>query len=131
MLNPSDLASTDWDGLSAGLLALADRRAIASHQGRRMLEQKVVTPSADEHRIGEHDFPAVEAELQEIDRESALLAQTARAFAQIGRFMADDQSGRPAAAAPETDARSPAAFRLLARALTALTGAPRRNGGAA
>jgi hypothetical protein len=127
MLNPSDLASTDWDGLSAGLLALADRRAIASHQGRRMLEQKVVTPSADEHRIGEHDFPAVEAELQEIDRESALLAQTARAFAQIGRFIADEQSGRPA----DADALNPSGRNLLARALTALTGASRRNGGAA
>ncbi|WP_455988982.1 hypothetical protein [Methylorubrum extorquens] len=64
MLNPSDLASTDWDGLSPGLLALADRRAIASHQGRRMLELKVVTPGAGEHRIGEHDFPAVEAKLE-------------------------------------------------------------------
>ena len=43
-----------------------------------MLEQKVVTPCADEHRIGEHDFPAVEAELNEIDRESAVLAQATR-----------------------------------------------------
>lgn len=122
---PADIA--DWDALAAGLLAMSDRRAIASHQGRRMLEQKVVAPTADEHRIAEHDFPAVEAELAEIDRESALLAQTARAFAQISRFMTDESSGRPALAAPRADTRSPSARGLIAHAFAALT-SPSRNG---
>ncbi|CAB4953373.1 unannotated protein [freshwater metagenome] len=121
MLNPSDLTSTDWAGLSAGLLAMSDRRAIASHQGRRMLEQKVIEPGTDEHRIAEHDFPAVEAELVEIDRESVLLAQTARAFAQIGRFVADEQSGKPASAAAENDTRSPSARSLISRLFSALS----------
>ena len=120
MLNPADLAATDWDKLSAGLLALSARRALAQRQGERMLQQRFAPVGTDEHRIAPHDFPAVEEDLGEMDRESALLAQTAHALAQIRRFAADEQSGRPAPAPAAADARSPSAQGFLARALAAL-----------
>ncbi|ACK81189.1 hypothetical protein [Methylorubrum extorquens] len=128
MLNPADLA--DWDKLSAGLLALSARRALVCRQGERMLKQRFAPTSEGEHQIAPHDFPAVEADLAEIDRESALLAQTAHAFTQLRRFAADEQSGRPAPVLRSTpNPASPSRGNLIARALTALTGAPRRNGG--
>jgi hypothetical protein len=40
MLSPADLAATDWDKFSARLLALSARRALASRQGERMLQQQ-------------------------------------------------------------------------------------------
>ncbi|KQQ04497.1 hypothetical protein ASF56_12155 [Methylobacterium sp. Leaf122] len=130
MLSPADLAATDWDKLSAGLLALSARRALASRQGERMLQQQFAPVGEDEHRIAPHDFPAVEEDLGEMDRESALLAQTAHALALVRRLACDEQSGRPAPVAAEAEPRSPAARSLLARAITALTGAPTRNGAA-
>ena len=128
MLNPADLAATDWDKLSAGLLALSARRALASRQGERMLQQQFAPIGADEHRIAPHDFPAVEEDLGEMDRESALLAQTAHALALVRRLARDEQSGRPAPVAAEQ--RSPSARGLLARAITALTGAPAKGSAA-
>ena len=130
MLNPADLAATDWDKLSAGLLALSARRALACRQGERMLQQQFAPVGADEHRIAPHDFPAVEEDLGEMDRESALLAQTAHALAQIRRFVGDEQSGRPASTTA-CEAVSPSGRSLIARAFAALTGAPPRNGKAA
>ncbi|KQO92013.1 hypothetical protein ASF33_17640 [Methylobacterium sp. Leaf92] len=131
MLNPADLAATDWDKLSAGLLALSARRALASRQGERMLQQQFAPVREDEHRIAPHDFPAVEEDLGEMDRESALLAQTAHALALVRRLARDEQSGRPAPVAAEAEPRSPSARQFLTRAFAALTGAPSRNGGAA
>lgn len=131
MLSPADLAATDWDKLSAGLLALSARRALASRQGERMLQQQFAPVAEDEHRIAPHDFPAVEEDLGEMDRESALLAQTAHALALVRRLARDEQSGRPAPVAAEAEQRSPSARGLLARAFAALTGAPSRKGGAA
>jgi len=130
MLSPADLAATDWDKLSAGLLALSARRALASRQGERMLQQQFAPVGEDEHRIAPHDFPAVEEDLGEMDRESALLAQTAHALALVRRLARDEQSGRPAAIAAEAEPRSPSARHFLTRAFAALTGAPSRNGGA-
>ncbi|BAU92509.1 hypothetical protein MPPM_3904 [Methylorubrum populi] len=129
MLNPSDLASTDWDKLSTGLLALSARRALASRQGERMLQQRFAPVAEGEHRIAPHDFPAVEEDLGEMDRESALLAQTAHALALVRRLARDEQSGRPAPVESHTEARSPSARNLIARAFAALTSS--RNGGAA
>jgi hypothetical protein len=125
----ADLAVADWDKLSAGLLALSARRALACRQGERMLQQQFAPVGENEHRIAPHDFPAVEEDLGEMDRESALLAQTAHALTQVRRFMADEQSGRPAPAPAPTLARSPSAQGLLARALAAL--ATSRPGSAA
>ncbi|MCP1557811.1 UNVERIFIED_ORG: hypothetical protein M2438_001895 [Methylobacterium sp. SuP10 SLI 274] len=128
MLNPADLA--DWDKLSAGLLALSARRALASRQGERMLQQQFAPVGVDEHRIAPHDFPAVEEDLGEMDRESALLAQTAHALALVRRLARDEQSGRPAPVAADAEPRSPSARSLLARAITALTGAPAKGSAA-
>lgn len=128
MLNPADLA--DWDKLSAGLLALSARRALASRQGERMLQQQFAPVREDEHRIAPHDFPAVEEDLGEMDRESALLAQTAHALALVRRLARDEQSGRPAPVAADAEPRSPSARSLLARAITALTGAPTKGSAA-
>lgn len=130
MTGPVDLASTDWDSLSAGLLALSARRALASRQGERMLQQQFAPVREDEHRIAPHDFPAVEEDLGEMDRESALLAQTAHALALVRRLARDEQSGRPAPVAAEAEQRSPSARSLLARAITALTGAPTKGSAA-
>ncbi|WP_437871588.1 hypothetical protein ACSD7O_25050 [Methylorubrum extorquens] len=130
MTGPVDLASTDWDSLSAGLLALSARRALASRQGERMLQQQFAPVRGDEHRIAPHDFPAVEEDLGEMDRESALLAQTAHALALVRRLARDEQSGRPAPVAAEAEQRSPSARGLLARAITALTGAPTKGSAA-
>ncbi|MDV2987059.1 UNVERIFIED_CONTAM: hypothetical protein Q9R58_22375, partial [Methylobacteriaceae bacterium AG10] len=77
MISPADLAATDWDKLSAGLLALSARRALVQRQGERLLQQRFAPIGADDHRIVPHDFPALEEDLSEMDRESALLAQTA------------------------------------------------------
>lgn len=130
MTGPVDLASTDWDSLSAGLLTLSARRALASRQGERMLRQQFAPVREDEHRIAPHDFPAVEEDLGEMDRESALLAQTAHALALVRRLARDEQSGRPAPVAAEAEQRSPSARGLLARAITALTGAPSKGSAA-
>ena len=130
MTGPVDLASTDWDSLSAGLLALSARRALASRQGERMLQQQFAPVREDEHRIAPHDFPAVEEDLGEMDRESALLAQTAHALALVRRLARDEQSGRPAPVAADAEPRSPSARSLLARAITALTGAPTKGSAA-
>ncbi|ARO53959.1 hypothetical protein B2G69_07215 [Methylorubrum zatmanii] len=126
MLNPADLA--DWDKLCAGLLALSARRALASRQGERMLQQQFAPVREDEHRIAPHDFPAVEEDLGEMDRESALLAQTAHALALVRRLTRDEQSGRPAPVTSEAEPRSPSARHFLTRAFAALTGVPSRNG---
>lgn len=123
----ADLAVADWDKLSAGLLALSARRALACRQGERMLQQQFAPIGENEHRIAPHDFPAVEEDLGEVDRESALLAQTAHALTQVRRFLADEQSGRPAPEASRCDKRNPSARNLLARAFAALTSS--RNGG--
>lgn len=131
MLSPADLAATDWDKLSAGLLALSARRALASRQGERMLQQRFAPVGEDEHRIAAHDFPAVEEDLGKMDRESALLAQTAHALALVRRLARDEQSGRPAPVAAEAEPGSPSARHLLTRAIAALTGANPRKGGAA
>ena len=127
MLNPADLA--DWDKLSAGLLALSARRALASRQGERMLQQRFAPVGENEHRIAPHDFPAVEEDLGEMDRESALLAQTAHALALVRRLARDEQSGKPAPAESHTEVRSPSARNLIARAFAALT-SPSRDGAA-
>ncbi|MGA4555120.1 hypothetical protein [Methylorubrum aminovorans] len=128
MLSPADFAVADWDKLSAGLLALSARRALAARQGERMLRQKFAPVGEDEHRIADHDFPAVEEDLDEMDRESVVLAQTAHAFSQIGRFMSDEQSGRPAPASAGTTSFSPSGRGFLARAIARLTGAPVGSG---
>ncbi|MBI1690489.1 hypothetical protein [Methylorubrum sp. DB1722] len=121
MLSPADFAVADWDKLSAGLLALSARRALAARQGERMLRQKFAPVGESEHRIAPHDFPAVEEDLGEMDRESALLAQTAHALALVRRLARDEQSGKPAPVETHTEARSPSARNLLARAFVALT----------
>lgn len=129
MLSAADFAVADWDKLSAGLLALSARRALAARQGERMLRQKFVPVGADEHRIADQDFPAVEEHLNEIDRESVILAQPAHAFTQIGRFMADEQSGRPTPVASASS--SPSGRNFLARAIAKLPGASASMGAAA
>ncbi|CAO4192348.1 hypothetical protein [Methylorubrum extorquens] len=63
--------------------------------------------------------------VQAAEQDTAALADLERLVSLTMRFMADEQSGRPA----DTDAPNPSGRNLLARALTALTGAPRRNGG--
>ncbi|MBB2960952.1 hypothetical protein [Methylobacterium sp. R2-1] len=113
----------------AGLLALSARRALAGRQGERMQQQQFAPAGADEHRVAPHSFPAVEEDLGEKEWESALLAQTAHALAQVRRFVADEKSNQPALTASAADSRSPAAQGLIARAFAALTSS--RNGEAA
>lgn len=94
-----------------------------------MQQQQFAPAGADEHRVAPHSFPAVEEDLGEKEWESALLAQTAHALAQVRRFVADEKSNQPALTASAADSRSPAAQGLIARAFAALTSS--RNGEAA
>ncbi|WP_437871167.1 hypothetical protein ACSD7O_19555 [Methylorubrum extorquens] len=65
------------------------------------------------------------------EQDTAALADLERLVSLTMRFMADEESGRPASAAPVAGTRGPSAQNLLTRAFAALTGAPSRKGGAA
>ncbi|KQQ12443.1 hypothetical protein ASF56_04565 [Methylobacterium sp. Leaf122] len=71
------------------------------------------------------DCPETHRLVQAAEQDTAALADLERLVSLTMRFMADEQSGRPA----DADVPSPSGRNLLARAFAALTGAPSRNGG--
>jgi len=73
------------------------------------------------------DCPETHRLVEVAEQDTAALADLERLVSLTMRFMADEQSGRPAPA--PADARAPSAQGLLARALAAL--ATSRNGEAA
>ncbi|AWI89260.1 hypothetical protein C0214_13920 [Methylobacterium sp. DM1] len=72
------------------------------------------------------DCPETHRLVETAEQDTAALADLERLVSLTMRFMADEESGQPASADADTDARSPSAQSLLARAFAALTSA--RNG---
>ncbi|CAO4171192.1 hypothetical protein [Methylorubrum extorquens] len=73
------------------------------------------------------DCPETSRLVDAAEQDTAALADLERLVSLTMRFIADEESGRPA----DADASSPSGRNLLTRAFAALTGAPSRKGGAA
>lgn len=117
MLSLEDLAAFDLPALRAQVQHMAVR------QDRYRREAQSIGVSSD--------CPETYRLVQVAERDAATLADIERLVSLALRFMADEQSGRPAPvpATATTDIRSPSAQGLLARALAAL--ATSRPGSAA
>ncbi len=100
----------------AGLRARIQDMAVRQNRYRREAQSIGVPADCSEtHRL-----------VQVAEQDTAALADLERLVSLTMRFMADEQSGRPAPVAADTDARSPSAQSLIARAFAALTSS--RNG---
>jgi hypothetical protein len=105
----------------AGLRVRIQDMAVRQNRYRREAQSIGVPANCPEtHRL-----------VEVAEQDTAALADLERLVSLTMRFMADEQSGRPAPVVREADPRSPAARSLLTRAFAALTGAPSRKGGAA
>ncbi|KQO88931.1 hypothetical protein ASF33_20195 [Methylobacterium sp. Leaf92] len=67
------------------------------------------------------DCPETHRLVEAAEQDTAALADLERLVSLTMRFIADEESGRPASADPVTGTRSPSAQNLLTRAFAALT----------
>lgn len=96
MLNLADIAGLVTPDLIRRNVEMAACLGLSHRKSRRILGQKYVAPTGDDHVIKPGDFPAIERSVATMDEASAMLSANAEVFETILAFLADQNERRPA-----------------------------------
>nr|WP_137828234.1 hypothetical protein [Methylobacterium sp. L1A1] len=133
MPNLADIAGLVTPDLIRRNVEMAACLGLSHRKSRRILGQKYVAPTGDDHVIKPGDFPAIERSVATMDEASAMLSANAEVFETILAFLADQNERRPAPVLrivprsdPPTVSPQPEAPRIgiVARLWARLSGSP-------
>lgn len=96
MPNLADIAGLVTPDLIRRNVEMAACLGLSHRKSRRILGQKYVAPTGDDHVIKPGDFPAIERSVATMDEASAMLSANAEVFETILAFLADQNERRPA-----------------------------------